>query len=158
MVDTFFDKFTKFAKICRLLFFSIALFGCWLAGQANSDHVVEYGSKFWVHNRMLRVFLILEDAKFSHELLRFERNATGKHPLVRSLFTQETLTWFFDCCWNMKMYWTDSAYSSLLSFLPLQYFKEVPLFLTGYRRRWLSRLCQHWSGVQWQKSHRFIRW
>ena len=35
----FLDKFTKCAKVCGL-FYLIVLFGCWLAGQANSDHVV----------------------------------------------------------------------------------------------------------------------
>ena len=45
-------------------FFVIALFGCWLAGQANSDHVVEYGGKSWVHNRLLRVFPIFRRCQF----------------------------------------------------------------------------------------------
>ena len=41
MADTFFEKFTRCAKVCGL-FSLIVRFGCCgLAGQANSDHVVE---------------------------------------------------------------------------------------------------------------------
>ena len=39
MATTLFAKFTRCAKVCGL-FFLIVLFGCWLAGQANSGHVV----------------------------------------------------------------------------------------------------------------------
>ena len=38
MTDTFFEKFTRCAKVCGL-FYLIMLSGCWLAGRANSDHV-----------------------------------------------------------------------------------------------------------------------
>ena len=39
MADTFFEKFTKRAKVCGLFFLTV-LFGRWLAEQAICDHVV----------------------------------------------------------------------------------------------------------------------
>ena len=38
MADTLFEKLLRFAKVCGP-FSLILLFGCWLAGQANSDHI-----------------------------------------------------------------------------------------------------------------------
>ena len=32
-------RHTRYAKVCGLFFFLILFFGCWLAGQTNSDHV-----------------------------------------------------------------------------------------------------------------------
>ena len=40
-----FQKFTRCAKVYGLIFL-IVLFGCWLAGQANSDHVVIVAKTF----------------------------------------------------------------------------------------------------------------
>ena len=39
MADTFLEKFTRCAKVCGL-FFLIVRLGCWLAGQANFNHVI----------------------------------------------------------------------------------------------------------------------
>ena len=39
MADTFIEKFMRCAKVCGL-FFMVVFFGCWLAGQTNSDHMV----------------------------------------------------------------------------------------------------------------------
>ena len=32
-------RHTRYAKVCGLFFFLIVFFGCWLAGQTNSDHM-----------------------------------------------------------------------------------------------------------------------
>ena len=46
MTETLIKKFARCAKVCGLLFL-IVLFGRWLAGQTNSDHV-EYMRKSWL--------------------------------------------------------------------------------------------------------------
>ena len=45
MEDTVLEKFTKCAKVCG--FFSTVLFECWLAEQANCDHMVCYTLSKW---------------------------------------------------------------------------------------------------------------
>ena len=43
-----FEIFTRCAKVCGLFFLNV-LFECWLAGQTNSNHVVDIVSKIWKH-------------------------------------------------------------------------------------------------------------
>ena len=45
MADTFLEKFTSCAKVCGLFLLSV-FFGCWLAEQTNSNHMVLFAVVF----------------------------------------------------------------------------------------------------------------
>ena len=55
MAGTLFEKFTRCVRISGL-FFLIVLYGCWLAGQANSDHV-EWSQEKLTATRVLFILL-----------------------------------------------------------------------------------------------------
>ena len=57
MTETFIKKFARCAKVCGP-FFLIVLFGRWLAGQANSDHM-EYMRKSWL--KLFKIMLYIRE-------------------------------------------------------------------------------------------------
>ena len=97
MADTFWEKFTVCAKVCGL-FFLIVRFGCWLAGQENSDHMGDVKAMRLRNFYSMNFLLIWYKDFFRVPDMNFDKKSRINRFCLVTMVTMVTRIWglYFD--------------------------------------------------------------